>query len=286
MGGGHAHHVIVDRGGHRVWSQERGAWRLYADLLRGPVEFPRFVRTLPGGTPDFWMNSVRWQGVVLVDLPRRRLFVHSTAEIAPNFGAPCDLPEIRAWLGMLRQAWSGWEVAWIARGLYEVMDRLGLPYPTVAYLDDPPRGLARQWALAPTEDDDPGRVGRVLCAVRSRDGALSFAGSWARDMADHLCAGPDAHLRSQHDVADFTVLESVPWSGLHLDAPNRRLDWWSLDTPLDPARLPQAWEGWTLTDHGDAYEDVVRLIGPELLIDAGDEHSAARRLTERITLRR
>ncbi|GAA1784486.1 hypothetical protein GCM10009735_14460 [Actinomadura chokoriensis] len=27
------------------------------------------------------------------------------------------------------------------------------------------------------------------------------------------------------------------------------------------------WRGWTLTDHGDAYEEVAALIGPELRIE-------------------
>ncbi|MFF4237951.1 hypothetical protein ACFYYL_18915 [Actinomadura geliboluensis] len=67
--GGHAHYVIVDRDGHRVWSRHRGTYTLWHDLLRGPDGTIAFIEGQEGGTADFWMNSVWWNAVLLDDPP-------------------------------------------------------------------------------------------------------------------------------------------------------------------------------------------------------------------------
>lgn len=260
MSGGHAHYVIIDRAGHRVWSRDRGARTLQTDVLAGPERTIAFVRAQDGGSPDFWMNSVWWRAVLLLDLRHRRMLV----QIVDDVCAP-SVPEVRAWLRTVRGVWPGWDVRWAPRGLHEVMDYLGLPYDTVRYLDDPPPPLAGQWA-SPPNGDDPTEIPETLIAVRDGQGRLSLASTWVLTPDAALLAGPEALLVPQERATDMAVLEGVPWNGLHVDAPARRADWWATDLPLDLRRLPALWPGWTLTDHGDAYEEVTALIGPALLI--------------------
>lgn len=262
MSGGHAHYVIVDHDGHRVWSRHRGANSLCTDLLRGPESMIEFIREQKGGTRDFWMNSVWWQGVVLLDLRRRRMLVQFVDETFEP-----SLPEIRAWLRIVSAQWPRWEVAWAARGLHEVMDYLGLPYDTVLYLDDPPEPLLEGWWGPPSSDEDPSEVPETLIAVRDVEGRLSFGSAWILTPDELLLAGPDVLLARQEEATGSAVLEVVPHNGLYVDAPGRRVHWWATLLPLDPRALDGPWRGWTLTDHGDAYEEVAALIGPDLLID-------------------
>ncbi|MFC4061892.1 hypothetical protein ACFOWE_26625 [Planomonospora corallina] len=278
MSAGNAHYVVVDRHGHRVWSQHGGAATFHRDLLWGPERTLDFIHRQRGGHAAFWMNSVWWQAVALLDLHERRLFVHTEREIAgyPRTG----LREIRAWLEIMAALWPGWTVTWAPRGLYQIMEYLGLPYDTVLYLDEPPSPLTGQWAQAPTEDDDLTRVASALITVRDQDGRLSFRGCWASGLAEPLLSGPATLASHQEEALEFAVLESIPWSGAFLDVPARRLDWWSLDCLLDPAWLAPQWSGWTLTDHGDAFEEVAALIGPELLLDAGTDDGTLRRVAD------
>ncbi|MBG0826353.1 hypothetical protein HS041_00965 [Planomonospora sp. ID67723] len=93
--------------------------------------------------------------------------------------------------------------------------------------------------------------------------------------------GGTATLSSrQEEATGSAVLESIPWSGAFLDVPGRRLDWWSLDCLLDPEWPAHLWRDWRLTDHGDAFEEVAALVGPELLLDAGTDDDALRRVAD------
>ncbi|MGI5162821.1 hypothetical protein ACQEU3_00480 [Spirillospora sp. CA-253888] len=123
MGGGHAHYVIMDGDGHRVWSRRRGAYDIFRDLTLGPERMVSFIRAQDGGTPDDWMNSVWWEGAVLLDLRRRLLLVHTNQEMP---GLPCDtsIPHIRAWLGLVGSRWPGWRVTWAARWSRPPAERL------------------------------------------------------------------------------------------------------------------------------------------------------------------
>ncbi|HLU75913.1 MAG TPA: hypothetical protein VKZ82_27300 [Nonomuraea sp.] len=273
MGGGHAHYVVVDGAGHRVWSRHRAAEDLYGDLLRGPDAMMAFIREQKGGHRDFWMNALLWHGVALLDL-RRRLLLVQTYQWIPGREVTSVL-EIRAWLRLVRAAWPGWTVTWVPRGLHQVMEYLGLPYETV--LDMNARQAPRaDWALAPVQEDDLSVSADVVIAVRDVEGRLSFGGWWCGGLDEPLMAGPEVLLIPQDEAVPFAVLESVSWSGLYVDAPRRRLDWWSLDWPLDPRELPVRWPGWELTDHGDAFEEVAALVGPELLLDVGGEEEVFR----------
>ncbi|MEU8122114.1 hypothetical protein AB0C21_25695 [Spirillospora sp. NPDC049024] len=266
MTGGHAHYVIVDRTGHRVWSRHRGAYTLWHDVLAGPERTVEFVRAQDGGTPDFWMNSVWWNGVLMLDLRHRRMLVH----IFDDLRDP-DVVALRAWLGIVRALWPGWDVTWATRSLHEVMEYLGLPYDTVLYLDDPPHPPGEQWGWPPEDDEEPSTRPETLIAVRDATGALALNGDWALRLSDYLLAGPDVLLLPQEAATRSAALGAVPNSGLYLDAVKRRADWWSTDLPLDPRRLPALWQGWTLTDHGDAYEDVAALVGPNLLLEPASD---------------
>jgi hypothetical protein len=269
VSGGHAHYVVVDRGGYRVWSRHRGAYTLWHDVLRGPDGTIAFIGEQKGGTADFWMNSVWWNAVLLLDLPRRRMLVHIMDDVRDP-----SIPEIRAWLGIVRALWPGWEVGWATRSLHEVMEYLGLGYDTVLYLDDPPMPLPAEWAGAPMEDDDLSTVAETLVAVRTEAG-LAFAGEWGHRASDILLAGPDVLLAPQPEAIPCAVLESIPNNGLYVDVPNRRVDWWASDLPMSADALPGPWLGWTLTDHGDAYEEVAPLIGPDLCIEPPPDPAGA-----------
>ncbi|XVQ14397.1 hypothetical protein ACQP1W_18205 [Spirillospora sp. CA-255316] len=272
MGGGHAHYVIVDGREHRVWSRRHGAHTLFHDVMWGPERTIDFIQGQFGGTSDSWMNSVWWEGVALLHVRRRRMLVH-TWEDVPGPRRDTSVLEIRAWLRITRALWPRWEVSWAARELFEVMDHLGLPYDTVLYLDEPPPPLRTQWAQPPTEDDDLSCVALTLVAVRDASGRLSFSGLWGAAMEGPLLAGPDVMLLPQEESIPFAVLEAVPRNGAYIDATARRLHWWSLDCPHDPRAAARTWAGWTLVDHGDAFEEVVDVIGPELLLrpPAGEE---------------
>lgn len=274
MGIGHAHYVIAERGGHRVWSRHRGAATFHRDLLRGPDDLIAFVRDQE---ETGWMNAVWWQAVAVLDVPRRLLLVHCDLEI------PCpewrtSLLEIRAWLELVAARWPGWTVTWATRRLHQVMDHLGLGYDTVGHLADPPSPLPAQWGQDPEDDD--GVAADTLVAVRDARGSLSFTGRWVSDLADVLLAGPGVLLVPQERAAPFAIPGAVPWSGVHLDAVSRTLDWWSLHCSLPLPLLAARWPGWTVTGHGDAYEEVAALIGPELLLDPGDHDLVRRRVTE------
>ncbi|MFC5754736.1 hypothetical protein [Actinomadura rugatobispora] len=265
MGGGHAHYVIVDGKELGVWWRRRGAHTLFHDVMWGPDRTIDFIRSQSGGTSASWMNSVWWEGVALLDLRRRRMLVHSGQDVA---GPQRDTSvlEIRAWLRVAHALWPRWTVTWAARELFEVMDYLGLPYDTVLYLDEPPRPQRVQWALPPAEDDDLSCVALTLVAVRDASGRLSFSGLWCDGMEGPLLAGPEIMLVPQEESVPFAALESVPRNGVYIDATTRRLDWWSLDAPHDPRTAARTWTGWTLIDHGDAFEEVIDLIGPEILL--------------------
>ncbi|WP_157419683.1 hypothetical protein [Actinomadura kijaniata] len=284
MGGGHAHYVILDRDGPRVWSRDRGAHSLLGDLLNGPERTVAFIRDQRGGTPDFWMNAVWWTGFALLDLRRRLLLVHTVEDI-PGYEPGTSVLEIRAWLELAENAWPRWRVAWATRGLYEVMDRLGLPYDTVRYLDDPLSLPAGQWASAPVDDDDPSTVAGTVIAVRDATGRLSFGGWWGGCLAEPLMAGPAPLLTPQDEATPCAVLAAVPRGGALLDARERRLDWWSVDCPMDLRRLDDAWRGWTLTDHGDAFEEVAALTGPDLLLESAPREEVLRRVRAALGVR-
>jgi hypothetical protein len=254
MSGGTMHYVLVEGDRHRVWRRCRGARSLFGDLLWGPDRTVAFIQEQEGGAPDSWPESIRCEGVVLVDVRRRRMLVYTDR-------MDWTIPELRKWLKVLRARWKRWEVAWAPRGGYEVMDYLGLPYGTAAA----PWPLRRQWAQAPAEADDLSIVASNLIAVRN--GRLSFCGSWCCGLEEPLLAGPGALMAEQDEAVPFAVLEAVPWNGAYVDAEHRRLHWWAVDCRLGLGDLERAWPGWTLRDHGDAYEEVAALIGPELLID-------------------
>ncbi|MGW4408224.1 hypothetical protein ACWEJ6_29625 [Nonomuraea sp. NPDC004702] len=279
MGTEHAHYVIVDAGGHRVWSRWGGAGTFYGDLLRGPDRLAAFVREQEHGHALGWGDAVRWQAVAVLDVSRRLLLVHCSLEIRGPVWRT-SVPEIRAWLGLLAARWPGWTVKWAARGLHEVMEHLGLGYDTVAGLDDPPAPLPPQWGQGPAEDDDLSVVADTLVAVRDTTGRLSFAGWWGTGLARVLLAGPAALLSPQERATPFAALEAVPWNGVHLDAAARTLDWWSLDCSLPPSRPAERWPGWRLTCHQDAFEEVAALAAPELLLDLDGPDAALRRVTE------
>jgi hypothetical protein len=272
MGGGHAHYVIVDGRRHRVWSRRHGARTLFHDVMWGPERTIDFIQAQSGGTSDAWMNSVWWEGVALLDVRRRRMLVHTRQDVAGR-RRDTSVLEIRAWLRITRALWPRWEVSWAARELFEVMDHLGLPYDTVLYLDEPPPPLRAQWALPPTEDDDLSQVAPTLVAVRDAAGRLSFSGLWGAAMDGPLLAGPDTMLTPQDESVPFAALESVPRNGAYIDATARTLHWWSLDCPHAPRTAARTWAGWSLVDHGDAFEEVADLIGPELLLQppAGEQ---------------
>ncbi|WP_067471694.1 hypothetical protein [Actinomadura hibisca] len=277
MSGGHAHYVIIDGDNHQVWTRDRGASGLFRDLLPGPEAAISFIRAQEGGTPNRWMNSVWWEGVALLDLRRRLLLVHTNQEM-PGLESDTSVPQIRAWLNLVGACWPGWRVKWASRGLFEVMDYLELPYSTVLYLDDPPSPLHEQWAYEVVDDEDPTAMAHALVTIRSAPERLSFAGWWGDELGPLLLAGPDPLLVPQDEASTFAVLDGVPYSGLLLDVPERRADWWSIDCLHDPRLLPARWPGWTLTDHGDAYEEVAALIGPELLIDTPPEAEVLRQV--------
>ncbi|TDC44873.1 hypothetical protein E1281_32325 [Actinomadura sp. KC345] len=273
MGGGHAHYVVLDGKQRRVWSRRRGALSLFTDVLWGPERTLEFIQSQEGGTPDFWMNSVWWQGVLLVDLRKRQMLVHTFHEMDDHH---TSVHEIRAWLRIVRGLWPrGWEIAWIPRGLHEVMDHLGLPYDTVLYLDEPMIAPPRsQWALPPAEDDDLAAAAETVVAVRGTGGRLSFGGLWINGMDEMLLHGPARLEIEQEEAADCAVLGAVPRNGAYLDVGSRRLDWWALDCPHDRRLVESQWTGWTLTDHGDDYAEVARLAGPDFVIEGGSEGDA------------
>ncbi|RFU40844.1 hypothetical protein DZF91_15035 [Actinomadura logoneensis] len=105
-----------------------------------------------------------------------------------------------------------------------------------------------------------------------------FAGRWSPGLEQVLLAGPGVVLAERHRGQQSAVLEAIPWSGICMDVPRRRLDWWSLECAIEVEAVNARWPGWTLTDHGDRFEDVTPLAGPELLIDAGTQTDAAHRV--------
>ncbi|MFI7106182.1 hypothetical protein ACIBK9_07755 [Nonomuraea sp. NPDC050227] len=94
MGTEHAHYVIVDAGGHRVWSRRGGAGTFYGDLLRGPDRLAAFVREQEHGHALGWGDAVRWQAVAVLDVSRRLLLVHCSLEIRGPVWRT-SVPEIR-----------------------------------------------------------------------------------------------------------------------------------------------------------------------------------------------
>ncbi|MCP2342219.1 hypothetical protein [Actinomadura rupiterrae] len=261
--------MTVQEDGYRVVGRRRGTRSLFWELLAGPEGFDA------EGEECGWVNAIWWNGVVLLDERHRLLLVHLADD--PPFPRG-DLLEVRAWLEAVAARWPRWRVEWAARGLRQVLDYLRLPYDAVPDLEDVSQPVRAGWADSPTEDDDFGRVAPVLVAVGEGDTGDWFAGYWAPGLEQILLAGPDVVVGERHQGQRSAVLEAVPWSGVYVDVPGQRLDWWSLQCGTEAPAVAARWPGWTLTDHGDRFEDVADLIGSELCIDAGTQAEAAERV--------
>lgn len=261
--------VLREDGQDRFAYTRWGASQLYRDLLVGPADFEKFVRSLPALDQPLLM---RWlQGLVVVDLDARRLSFW-----AAQFGSSAFVGR-KLVDALLAQSWPGWTLHWLhdpwgfARARFDA-DPSGVHTLAAITIDEFVEEQNRTWEDSRNEPGvlewvaDVGadevrstlevETHRSLCVIGERTALI--AENWVPNTLARV--GPRA-------VEVITTREGLPLEDLRfrdlqavylIDPDQQRIRWW-LSAPRwneHPNRaFATHWPGWT---HGplDAGPDV------------------------------
>jgi len=251
--------VRVGQEGRAFFHARTGAQDLAERLFWGPDG----VETLLETTPRFALEELGAQvdGGAIVDDSQRSLRVWSAGD------EQHDVPARRVLLDMMATTWRGWDLDWVGvDGLREhLIDALGWDetdaWRVFSTTDAPPGTHA---------GPPPGNLSWLtsVLSVRHRDGALRF---YTADLDEDPPLAPLARLEGRWyrpALRGPTELDlsgrDHPWSGTHVDLPGKTVDYWTACLRRVTDDVSALFPGFTVTDHGDRFEQQLRLCGSRL----------------------
>ncbi|MFH8926097.1 hypothetical protein ACH4D4_03475 [Streptomyces pristinaespiralis] len=264
-----ARYVVVRDG---AWQQHYFRWggrRLAVDVAEGPEQFGRFVAGLEPVEPGNWMYDVDCEAAAVVDHDRRLLLLFTWH--LETYAERLTL------FAVLARTWPGWEVRWAYDGLEDVLAHVGEePESVRSELGARPGGPLH--AALPDEPDFT-----IAVTVTYRDGRQAHAVT-GENVADVLAHGPGV-VRQLLPATRVSRLSHIPYGGVHIDVPARRVAAWTRGNFLGGAaaagRLP-GWPGWDWTCWYDAHERQREASAGALAFAAPDPAAGVRAWTERL----
>jgi hypothetical protein len=232
--------VVVRDGSWQQFYFRWGGPRLAVDAAEGPEEFGRFIAGLEPAGPGDWMDDIACEAAAVVDHDRRVLLLFTwhleTYE------------ERRTLFAVLARTWPGWEVRWAYDGLEDVVAHVGVERESVrSELGSRPGGPLH--AAAPDEPDFT-----IAVTVTYRDGPQAHA-VFGENVSDVLAHGPDV-VRQLLPGSRVSRLPHIPYGGVHIDVPARRVAAWTRGNFLGGAAAADrlaGWPGWEWTCWYDAH---------------------------------
>jgi hypothetical protein len=264
-----ARYVVVRDGSWQQFYFRWGGPRLAVDAAEGPEEFGRFIAGLEPAGPGDWMDDIACEAAAVVDHDRRVLLLFTwhleTYE------------ERRTLFAVLARTWPGWEVRWAYDGLEDVVAHVGVERESVrSELGARPGGPLH--AAAPDEPDFT-----IAVTVTYRDGPQAHA-VFSENVSDVLAHGPDV-VRQLLPGSRVSRLPHIPYGGVHIDVPARRVAAWTRGNFLGGAaaadRLP-GWPGWEWTCWYDAHERQQEASAGALAFAAPDPAAGVRAWTAQL----
>lgn len=264
-----ARYAVVRDG---AWQQHYCRWggpRLALDAAEGPEAFGRFVAGQERVGPGNWMDDISCEAAAVVDHDRRVLLLFTwhleTYE------------ERRTLFAVLARTWPGWEVRWAYDGLEDIVAHVGLERESVRS----EFGARPGGPLLAAFPDEPDFT--VAVTVTYRDGPQAHAVS-GENVSDVLAHGPGV-VRQLLPGTRVSTLPRIPYGGVHIDVPARRVAAWTRGNLLGGAaaadRLP-GWPGWEWTCWYDAYERQQQASAGALVFAAPDPAAGVRAWTEQL----
>lgn len=276
---GHRANYILRRGGRtQFFYSHWGALSLAQDIIWGPDETTRFMRSLP--PTDELLDDAFCEGAALVDWDARRLIW---------FEGDCLVQgpmQRQLYTRLLEQIWSDWDIRYAADGLLDVLEYLGLDaggeQPAAAKseaeeeaaddLDDEfDAELADelQVGLRPAPRPAAGEGGSeaaepgVWLSVRRPDHSVEdYFGFDYPSLDQVLMRGPPLLDLLPSESATEIPPESAVWGGAVVDAAERRLGHWELQAgPRFPRRVERAWAGWQVEPIRGGWEELLQWSG-------------------------
>lgn len=231
-------------------------------LFWGPHDARDFIETR--SPSDEWLNEVWADGAAVLDVDRQVLTWFG------GDGVGLGLAGRRAFLDLMRERWSGWEVRWAHEGIADIARLAG--HPVEAVLD--PRREPYPFALKSGGD--------VLLTVR-----VGGRATWRRisGWVDGLEEGPGLVPKLLDLPRDTSPLVGgkMPSLGLHLDVDRRSLHYWHDDSAAAiEARVAAAWPTWQTEYLRDDLEAQLRLANLGLILPWPDARTVHQAIVERL----
>lgn len=233
--GQRANFVIKEGEDWELFYSHWAANSLDHSLFFGAQPALEFIRRQRPESPETgWLDEVWGEGGALMDLSARVLLFFGGQDIL------YEVPRRRCFLGMMAQAWPGWDLRWAHEGLGDLVDYLGLSRQLVRSGRVRDRDPVEVW---PKPGDTLLSVERKLYSPRQ---SLDELIDWGPALLDQLSGKPAA---KSYDFEDFPV------RGLHLDTARRELLIWSADTCQDvPQAAARLWPDWRVIFLKDEFE--------------------------------
>jgi hypothetical protein len=267
-----AHYVIVDERKWSLYANDWGALTLARDVFEGPEAALRGFIAQPACAPGDWLDAVRCDGAVLIDLSRKRLLFFCTSLLCPELFLPATR---RIYFEMLRARWPGWEIAWAYEGLFDLADAIGLPRSSVFYPFEPKEAPLELVVNA----DEPW----TLVSILSPDVAPAHYPLY-HPLGEILRCGPGLleRLAPLDSRATIALDEPVFEGGAVVDLGAHTVDYWRVAEHEPGVRtiIADRWPGWSGVFHEDAFEGHSARVAGTVAVGAGDKTEALRSVVQ------
>jgi hypothetical protein len=285
-----ANFVIVDGQRLELYYDHWGAQGMSRDLVLDGAEATlarvRQMGSRDPSSPGHWLDDIWAEGMLVLDLPQRRLFWFDSDGMCPRLAAY-----------LIERTWDGWKAVWSPGGTRGILHVLGIdPGPVLGDGAGAP-SLARHElrkldtrarrgpaALGTPFSDANTRL--MILSVRFEDASvwpvtarmwLEDLSGWhwdsvVRQVARARAAGRRGGGKNGAWFIDSDCAQDG-WAqyGAHVDVTARRLWWWSAHRPWTGDRyrswtgsfhsFARNWPGFEITTLGDHYEWHERAAG-------------------------
>lgn len=273
--GSRANFVLVEGGRHRLFYSHWGAMTIPEDFFWGPEIAGEYVRA--HDPAHEWLDDKWAEGGVLIDMDHHVLLLYGGQSLE---GQPLLT---RTYCRLLLWTWPGWKIRWAHEGVSAPAEHAGVRIGTASAgtkislfgrLDSLIR-RATTWPKFHLSDPDlPNPWLDTVMSVKWPDGAVHIY---------PICEGFDRvallgpqvvrRLRRSRGLNEL-VLPIMPDWGAHLDPQTLSMDFWTgRCDPQSRRRAGEAWKGWSLKWHRDAFEMQTALTGEKLSFPVESEDS-------------
>jgi hypothetical protein len=218
--------IVTERGRYDIRYSHWGALGILADALNGPEAFVEMIRSCSKVDAAQRQDSVFAEGIALVDLDSKELLILGGLAIR-------YFPAVnKAYLQLLRPAWSGWRVTWCTHGIADAWKRLGVTTPDVAPV-----------ICAPDEDamKHAGPSGYTWVTVSA---AVPADYAFKPPTGELMLVGPAVLDYCAARKSGTVPMEDNLGGGLLIEPSQKVAWWWALDRLPPDEEVKAAWRGW------------------------------------------